>query len=707
MNYRIDRALLAGAAIAMAWSAAATVRAETQSDTATVEAAEVSTGRVFVAEEVVTASKSDTPIIRLPRSVSVITAAEMRNRGVDTVTEIFQYTPGFNGDAYGSGSLSRVYSNVRGFLALQYQDGLKLHDSNWGIEPFGLQSAELLRGPASALYGQTNPGGLINLTSKRPTAIAFGDAEIQVGSYNRLQGALDFGGPIDKDGKVLFRMTALLRSADGLIGHTRDQRVYIAPALTVKLGEKTDITFLASLQRDPDLTVFQYLPRVGTIVDSPFGRIARNTFVGVPSYDGVDKQQDQIGYQFEHRFSDALTFRQNFRYTYIDIKAPFTQVTAIAADQRTATRAGVYQVFDINIAQIDNQLAAKFDTGALAHSVTAGLDYAYLPVYQGTGQGTAPSVDLYAPNYNVFMARPIITTKRQTHQRQTGLYLQDQVTMGGFTLLAGVRHDWATTTTRNRNAITGIAPNDTLQNDKAFSGQAGLIYTFANGLAPYVSYSHSFFPTAGADFAGKPLLPAVGDQYEGGIKYQPPGMRALFTAAVYNLTQDNVRTNDLAHPGFTIQTGQVRSRGVELEAHATVWTGLNVAASYTYMENLVTRSNTTNLNKIPQDRPKNQASLWADYAVPALSGLTLGAGVKYVGKSWGDTTNTFEVPAYTTVDALVRYDFYGLRPSLKGWDISVNTLNLLDKTYVSNCDSAINCFYAQGRMVKATLRRQW
>jgi iron complex outermembrane receptor protein len=671
-----------------------------------VESVEVSTAPIsgFVARHSLTASKTDTPLIELPRAVSVVSTDEMANRAVSDVGQIFQYSAGVNSDAYGGGPLSRVYSNVRGFFGYQYLDGLKMTDFNYGVEPYGLERAELLKGPPSGLFGQANPGGLLNFVSKRPVDKPLAEIQAQVGSYDRWQGAVDLGGPVAGSDKVLFRFTALARDSEREVRFAHDNRYFIAPAMTWRIGARTDLTLLASFQHDPRLTMFQFLPAAGTLTPTSFGTISRRLLTSEPSYDESSKKIAQAAYLFEHRFSDALTFRSNFRYTYFTIHQQALQGGgAVLANGRSVARTAVLADFDINIAQIDNALNARFRTGALEHNLLAGVDYAYIPNYQGQGTAAGPVLDLYAPVYNVSVTMPVIASKRQIHQRQTGAYVQDQVKLGGLSVLLGLRRDHATATTRNKSALTGVVASRVFQDDNAWSGQVGAIYALDNGLAPYVSYSTSFYPTAGADFFGKPFDPATGKQWEGGIKYQPRGLNLLVTAAVYDLRQRNVRTADTAHPGFAIQTAEIRTRGVEVEAKTSI-AKLNLTAAYTHNTNRNTRSTTTNLGKDVPGRPRDQASLWADYD---LGPVTLGGGVRYVAKSYGDALNTLVVPAYTVADALVRLNLEGLQPSLKGWDLSANASNLFDKAYVSNCDAATQCFYAPGRLVKATLRKRW
>lgn len=702
MTNRSRHLLLAGAA-ALAFTGPGLALAQST----TVESVEVSTAPVkgYVVKGALTVSKTDTPLIELPRSVTVVTADEMANRAVSDVGQIFAYSAGVNSDNYGGGPLSRVYSNVRGFFGMHYLDGLRLTDFNYGIETYGLERAELIKGPPSALFGQTNPGGLLNMVSKRPTTTPMREMQVQVGSYNRVQGAIDFSGPITSSGSLSMRLVALARDADTIYGGaTKDSRYYVAPSLTWKPGTRTDVTLLAAYQHDPKLINFQFLPRAGTVDATAFGRISRQTYGGDHSFDNSSKSQSQIALLTEHRFSDQLALRANARYLYIDIHQQFLQGGALAANQRTQSRTAVNADFIINVAQVDSSLNAKFSTGPLQHNLLVGADYSYVPSYQGQGTAAGPTQDLYAPVYGLVVNRPAITSKRDQHQRQTGFYAQDQITLGDLSVLLGVRRDHATSTTRNKNAITGARTSFVAQSDDAWTGQAGAIYRLAGGFAPYVNWSRSFYPTPGTDFFGTPFVPATGEEFEGGVKWQPTQWKVFASAAVFDLKQNNVRTPDLLHPNFLVQIGQVRSRGGEFEVKASL-SRLNLAASYTHLSNKVTRANNNTLGKIVPGRPNDQAALWADYQL--IPALTLGGGVRFMGSSWGDTANTFKVDDYTLFDALIRVDFGALTDSLAGLDLSLNATNLGDRRYVANCDAATQCFYGQPRIVKATLRKRW
>ena len=662
----------------------------------------------FVAEQALSATKGATSLLELPRSVSVVTLEEIRNRAPDNLTQVFQYTSGINSDAYGGTSLSRTYTNARGFLSYQYLDGLKLHDSNWAVEPYGLSSAELLKGPASSLYGQAGPGGLISLTSKRPSSKAFGEIAAQVGSQDRYQGMFDFGGPLGTNHEGAFRLTGLYRDAGSPIRYQKEDRFYIAPAFTWRPTPKLELTLLGSYQSDPDQTVFQYFPRVGTIDRSAFGYVPRETFTGEPGFDDLHVNRGQVALLAAYKVSDALALRESVRYTNYDILARYLQAGALRADGRTVTRTAVNSEFDINLVQTDTQLDWRFATGPLAHQVLVGVDYVFIPTYQGVGQAPGPILDIYTPTYSATVPLPTITSKRYQDFDQAGVYLQDQIRWGRLTVLGGVRRDDASSSTQTFNPITGAASALVLQEDDAWTGQIGASFQLPFGFAPYAGYATSFQPTSGTDFFGAPFVPSTGEQVEVGVKWAPPGVRALITVAGFDLTQQNVRTNDLLHPGFAVQTGEVSASGAEVEAKASLMQGLNVSAAYTYLDMRVTSTTIANqLGRRPAGRPVNQASVWADYALPFAPGLTVGGGVRFVGASFGDPVNTFSVPSYTLVDAFARYDLSAVRTSLQGVDVSLNVQNVGDERYVTNCDAATQCFYGRGRLIKATIRKVW
>jgi iron complex outermembrane receptor protein len=606
----------------------------------------------------------------------------------------------------GGASAREDFQYVRGFgpFGINYLDGMKQPYASFGFfqnEPYLIDRIEVLKGPSSVLYGQNSPGGLINLISKKPTETPFHELALSGGSFGRIEGAADLSGPLTSDGSLLYRLTAVGRTGGTQVDHTQSQRLAIAPALTWRANESTTLTILTQYLHDPDGGYFGYVPAQGTVLPNPNGHIARSFFDGEPGFNHDRKTQAQIGYAFDHFISPDWSVHQSLRYAHLDSDLALVYGTGLATDLRTLNRSAFTDHDTVGALTLDNRLAGTFDTGPLRHSVLFGLDYQHTDADTRWLFGAAPSIDVFAPVYGQTIAPPAIPLLDQTQTLdQIGLYLQDQIKFDRWVLLAGLRHDWADNDTHNRTLGT-----TTKVDDAAFTGRAGLMYLFDNGLAPYISYSTSFLPTTGSDWQGQPFKPTTGRQWEGGVKYQPPGFKGFVTASVFDLVQDNVLTLDPnpSHGLFAqVQSGQARARGVELEGHADLTENLSLVASYTHLDNKVTRSNGPDLGKHPVSVPEDTGGVWADYHITQgwLSGFGFNGGVRYVGASYADIANTQRIPGFAVVDTGVRYDFGQYR-------VALNVANLFDNDAVVCSNGLGNCNYIQARTVTATVRYRW
>ena len=673
----------------------------------------------FVAALSGVATKAPGTVLDTPRSISTATRAEIEERSATTVNEALQYASGVNSYHFSHNFVTRDQTMLRGFLAYQFVDGLKQHDSNWGIEPYGLERIDVLKGPAAAMYGQGSPGGIVALTSKRPTDEAFTEVVLQAGTHNKFQTGVDFGGPVGNSGVLTYRLTAMGRIADGEVNFTETDRIYIAPAVTFRPNSDTSLTLLSSYQADPSITAQQSLPRFGSILPGPNGQfISREMFLGEPGYHDSHIRSFKIGYEFRHRLNETWSFEQDAGYRNIDIALREVIGRGALAGPTSSQREIQNAEYEIETYQVDSRLRGRFSTGPLDHKLVLGVDYAAIPNYQGTGvhrgtPGNPYPLDFYNPVYGQPLTIPAITSKRDQDVEQTGIYLQDEISIAGLTVTGGLRHDWATADqkTRTANALGVFGPAVVVPVDhKELTYNIGAIYHFSNGLAPYVSHSTSFFPSIGSMVDGTPFAPTTGEQNELGIKYQPRGFNALFTAAVFDLVQQNVLTPDLANPPNRIQTGEVTVRGAEFEVRASLADGWNVAAAYTYLDSEVTKTNEAGrTGKEFIAVPEHSASLWSSYTFSegVFRGLTLGGGVRYFGKTAGDSLNTFYVPSFTLYDAMLRYDLGTVDSAFEDWEFSVNAKNLTDERYVTNCVAATGCYYGMGRTIDAALRMRF
>ncbi|CAE6697247.1 Ferrichrome outer membrane transporter/phage receptor [Paraburkholderia aspalathi] len=661
-----------------------------------------------------TATKTDTPLIETPQSVSVVTSDQMTAQGAQTVAEALRYTASVLPEIRGASAAGASYLFSRGFYLEQYLDGARMpSDVSFGyaipsFDPYGLERIDIVHGPASVLYGQAAPGGVANLVSKQPTATPIHEVFVTTGSHNRMQAGVDLGGPVTTDGKLTYRFTATGLDTRTQVEGTRQKRIYIAPAVTWKPDENTTLTVLAKYQRDPDVGYYNFVPAVGSVLFNPAGQISSHTNVGDPEFDHHSRTQLSVGYEFEHRFNPTWTFRQNTHYTYVkdDLANVFPYGYA-SGSNTTLNRYTFFNKESAKVFSIDNQAQAKLNTGPVSHTMLFGFDFQRVLYGEDVGAAfNASSLNVFDPVYGN-NTMPAETSYDQIRQKQFGVYAQDQMAWGKWRFLIGAREDWVSADDNNP-----VTASYEAQSARAFTWRTGLVYLFDSGIAPYASFSKSFDPQVGQLYGGGMAKPTTAQQYEVGVKYQPPGYNSFITASLFNLTEHNVLTSDLDHSGYYTQAGEVRARGLELEGHASLTNNLDLVASYTYLNDVTTESNdttttisgdTTSLqNKRVWGIPRNIASAWLDYTLHAgpMRGLGFGGGVRYLGSSY-DASNSIKVSSVTLFDATVHYDT-GLH-----WLFSLNAKNLFNRQYVASCFSSATCTYGDGVEVLATARYRW
>ncbi|HCD6066687.1 TPA: TonB-dependent siderophore receptor, partial [Klebsiella oxytoca] len=667
----------------------------------------------IVATRTLSATKTAAEIVKTPQSISVVTRDQMRALDVTSVSQALRYSAGVFTEYRGSSNRNdEVF--VRGFSYVpKFLDGLSYGataSSQTGtFDPWLLERVELVRGPASVLFGQVNPGGLIAMTSKRPVSQPIHELQFRTGNHHLAEGAFDFGGPLSDDGRLLYRLNGIARTQNSQVEDYKETRMAIAPALTWYPDDATRMTLLTSYQKDPDAGYRNFLPRYGTVESVDGSYIPRDFNVSDPSYNQSWREQTMIGYEFEHQPDDTFTLRQNARYATIKQKYRYLVYSSSPANSSVLSRRAQHETRQTDEFGIDNQLEAKFASGQVAHTVIGGLDYKTSKdkQYLGRAGGSQYDLDWRSPTYGVSVDESAFSpaTNEQQNLDQAGVYVQDQLSWQNWELLVSGRYDWAEVRTTDFTDASS-----TQQNDNKFTWRTGLLYAFDFGLSPYISYSTSFEPNLQTNRAPGvgPFDPSEGKQVEVGVKYQPDP-NALITLALYDLTQSNVATYNSA-AGWFENSGKVRSKGVEAEAHATLFENLNLIASYTYTD--AETVNTTVVGtegKTPARIPTHMASAFTSYTLPdgALKSLTAGVGVRYIGTSYGDAKNTFKVPAVDLYDAMVSYELGELNSSLKGAQVQFNVNNIADTRYVASCASDSACFYGIGRTVTATVSYAW
>lgn len=684
----------------------------------------------IAARQSATGTKTDTPIQKVPQSISVVTAEEMALHQPRSVKEALSYTPGV---AVGTRGASNTYDYliIRGFAAdgqtqNNYLDGMKMQGNFYNdavIDPYMLERAEIMRGPVSVLYGKSSPGGLLNMVSKRPTTEPLKEIQFKVGTDSLFQTGFDFSDAIDDDGVYSYRLTSVARSNNSQQEGKGEQRYAIAPSFSWRPDDKTTFTFLSYFQNEPETGYYGWLPKEGTVDPLPNGDRLPTNFNEGAKNNTYSRNQKMVGYSFDHEFNDTFTVRQNLRYAQNKTSQNSVYGYGMCSDPlyssnpasspcasvpqsqwgHTLTRQYVIDNEKLENFTVDTQLQSKFATGSLDHTLLTGVDFMRMrndiDSWFGYAGSVAPS-DIYNLDRSDFdfgsHPGPSGAYQVLNKQKQTGVYAQDQIEWDKVLVTLGGRYDWADQESYNRVTNTTSKRDDT-----QFTWRGGVNYLFDNGVTPYFSYSESFEPASQTGANGNVFAPSKGKQYEAGVKYVPNDRPIVVTGALYQLTKTNNLMADPAGSFFSVQGGEIRARGVEVEAKAALSASVNLVGSYTYTDAEYT-TDTTYKGNTPAQVPKHMASLWGDYTLfdGALSGLTLGTGVRYTGSSYGDPANSFKVGSYTVVDALVRYDL--ARVGMAGSNVALHVNNLFDREYVASCFNTYGCFWGAERQVVAT-----
>ncbi|WP_104036952.1 TonB-dependent siderophore receptor [Vibrio jasicida] len=686
-----------------------------------------------------TATKMDLAINETPRAVSVVTREQMDDRASISVSDALQYTPSIQTNYFGEDN-KQDWFIIRGFKQANsglYQDGTRLYSSgfySWQIDPFALERVEVLRGAASVLYGQNPPGGVINLVSKRPQFDGgSGQVSLEYGSEDRKQISLDVNSEVNE--KLAVRVQGLARKNGTRVDGVEAERFLIAPSLTYKFTDMSEITLLTSYQKDDSGPYLQFLPVEGTLKPNKNGKISDSLAIGNTDWETFEREQLSLGYEFSHRFNDTTSFVQSTRYSQMEVNLRQMYSYVYAADvpglgplldplneRKSILRAATTEDGSSDAFNIDNRLIHNMKWGSVEHNLMVGIDYQMVSIdgkdfasdplvadgdsilTTPIGMLPDPRFDVFNPSYsdNVWLLdsttlQPLTDADKQrtkVDNEQLGIYLQDHMLINDkWAVLLGARYD--NTSNEVHNVTTG---SRTKVDNEEWTLSLGTAYITNSGFTPYFSYSQYFDPIIQQDSAGKPAKPESGDQFEVGVKYQPRSFDGYFNVAAYQATKENlarIYLNELT------QIGKVENKGLELEAVANVTPSLTLLGNIAYVDSEIKEDvNTSWVGNTPSQVANTVSSAWAHYRFleGTFDGLAFGLGARYTGESYGDNTETLKVPGYFLMDATVSY-------RIGDYKLQVAAKNLADKEYVATCDGF--CWYGDRRNVIANLTYDW
>ena len=630
-----------------------------------------------------TATRTDTPLRDIPQSIQVVPRQVIEDRRPRNITEAVETVSGVvdGGNNFGSPSGARI---IRGF-SQGFAEGASGGNYRNGFRDGGyftltgtgtVERVEILKGPASVLYGSAEPGGIVNVITHQPLNEPYYNIELQAGSRSFYQPSIDLSGPLNQDESLLYRFIASYQDTDGFQDFVDTDLTTIAPSISINFGNDTDLDLY-----------YEYINFTGDPAElygglfSDDSFLPQDFFLGYPQFNFFDQTTQKFGYTLIHNFNDNWQIRNGLSANITDADDRRALGNELVDDRILTFFSTDSSEFskDNYSGQID--LLGKFDTGSIAHQLLVGFDFNIFDGDQaGTTGGSLPDLDLFDPNYDV--QAPVNTgiIDVDEYSNSYGIYLQDQIELlNSLKLLIGGRFDWIEQ--ESDVIFDDLDFSSPYQSSDGFSPRVGLVYQPSDLVSIYGSYSRSLNPTAGISFDGSAFEPTRGTQYEVGVRADLLDSRLSANLAAYYLTKSNVTTAAPDNPDFQIQVGEQRSQGIELDINGEVLPGWNIVASYAYTDAEITEDNTFTVGNQLIGASEHQASLWTTYNIQEgdLEGLGFGLGLFYVGERAGDLDNTFTMPDYLRTDAAIYY-------RRNRFDAAINIRNLFDIDYFRSSD---------------------
>ncbi|MGV2987057.1 TonB-dependent siderophore receptor [Vibrio sp. E150_011] len=648
------------------------------------------------------ALKTDAPAQEVPRSVSIISEQDLQAKAPQKLDEALRYTPGVTSQPYGADN-DTDWFKVRGFDAATYLDGNRLFRDGyytWLVEPYGLQQVEVVKGPAAILYGEAPPGGVVNAVQKKPTFTPQGEVRLEVGNKDHQSIAFDVSDHANEQGTVRYRLVGMMKSRDGELNDTENERFYLAPSVEIDISERTMLTLMGTYLKDDGTPTNGFFPAAGSLLPSDNGKIDPSTNLGEPGYDTYQREQFSVGYRLEHDYNSVWSLAQNLNFGQNDLL--LRSVYAFPNSDPSATELARGVVFRDGTNQsitFDNNAVGNWYSDNAEHTLLLGLDLQHHNT-KGEEQDNYAfdSINPWDPEYgNYTPLDSADNIDREINKSQASLYSQYQITLDSqWIALVGARYDWVNTENTSQKANQNES-----RNDGQLSFNTGLMYLASNGLSPYANYSQSFEVLSTIDpSTGKLYKPLEGEQFEVGVKYEPQFFDGYMNLALFDITQTNALVTNPATWAQT-QTGEVTSKGAEFEMVGKVTDALKVTAGYTYTDAQTDDTNDQGTMQAPLI-PKHAASAWVNYdaSFAGIYGLNVGTGVRYIGESKDNPKSSdLTVPSATLWDAVVSYDIN------TQWQAQLNVNNILDKEYVSGCD--YYCYYGESRTAVLSANYRW
>ena len=654
----------------------------------------VVTGRRETRRVTTTGTRTNTPIRDVPQSIQVVPQQVLEDRRVTRLEEALRSVSGVNQTTSSLSTFEQF--NIRGFESVDIlRNGLR--DSTNTQVPNDsalIERVEVLKGPASVLFGQGSPGGVINIVTKRPEREPFYAVEFTAGSYNFYRGTVDLTGPLNADRNLLYRLNFSYQNSESFLDFAETERLLVAPAFSWAISDQTKLTLQGEIVRS-SFPNPRGLPAIGTVRSNPNGRIPINRNIAEPGEDFIDNRVERVGYELEHQFSQNWSLRNAFRLTLYSYDQDSFFPASLEPDGRTLNRGYATGTSSTDTQIFTTDLVGNFSTGSIEHKLLVGVELFRENQFKNRFDiGDIAPLDLFNPVYGSPLGPVTFSLDNATLTQSAGFYIQDQISLlDNLKLILGGRFDLY-----EQKLTDKLADTRTEQSEQAFSPRVGIVYQPIQPISLYASFTRSFNPVSGTGFNNTLFQPEEGTQYEVGVKAEFLEGRLSSTLAFYQLTRQNVLTPDPRDANFSIQTGEQRSRGIDLDISGEILPGWRITSSYAYTDARIVEDNALAIGNRINNVPQHSASLFTTYEIQKgnLQGLGFGLGLFYVGEREGDLDNSFSLPSYLRTDAAIFYRRGNLRAAL-------NVNNLFNVRYFESTNGDLRVFPGAPLTVQGTV----
>ncbi len=633
-----------------------------------------------------TAVGTDTPLRDIPFSVQTVTEEVLEEQQPIRLDDALRNVSGVQQN---SRDPRGQRFQIRGFdSASILRDGFRQTFGRFGNSGFqdltNVESVTVLKGPASILYGASEPGGVINIVTKQPKEEPFYEVQFQAGNRGFLSPTIDLNSPLNADKTLLYRINFSYQNEESFRDFdTYMERKFIAPSLTWKPSDRTRLNINVEYSDDDRPADFGVIAIGDEVIDTPNARV-----FGEPQ-DFLRGETLRVGYKFEHEFSDNFKFENGFTYLRYDTR--FVNALSLFFDETTDTLFRSFIELDQPSTnyEMKTKLISNFNTWSIKHKFLIGLDLNRREQLGNFGRGNFSQfipLNVFDPVYGT-VPRPDLNQlnlffESDTQQDRLGVSVQDQIEFfDNLKLVAGFRYDSTEQETLNR-----LNPNaeENVQYEDAVSPRVGIVYQPIEEVSLYGSYSESFFPNPSQTVDLEFLDPEESEQYEIGIRAELLNKKLSINLAYFDITKNNVAVADPLFPSFSLAVGEQNSRGVELDVIGEIIPGLNVVFNYANVTAEITEDNDITLigNRLV-NVPEHSANFWVTYQIQDgfFQGLGFGGGVNYVDDRFGDLANSFRLESYTLGNATVFYE-------RDNWRLALNIRNVFDENYIQGSENS-------------------